>query len=164
MSTYGHELSTHILYKIWCCKSSDFKDRGIWLHHQFIFPIEYFQVMAGAGFIFDLLTPVRTLRTGLAKTNKWVSLTLLLDCVNLINTRSNTKEHHGKHCLALSTLSCSKTTMHGSIAGRRKIPRERILCALSYYPVALCAQWVLNFLSGNSNSTAWGPHIAYTGL
>ena len=34
-----------------------FKDCGIWLHHKFIFPIEYFQVMAGPRCIFDLWPP-----------------------------------------------------------------------------------------------------------
>ena len=34
-----------------------FEDFWIWLHHQFVFPIEYFQVMAGPPCILDLWPP-----------------------------------------------------------------------------------------------------------
>ena len=82
-----------------------FENCGIWLHHQFIFPIEYFQAMAGPPWP---LTPVCAPLTGLGKPNKWFFFDLLLDCANLINTRPNTKEYCEKLCLALSTLSCPK--------------------------------------------------------
>ena len=56
----GMNYAIHILYKYGVANQATFEDSGIWLHHQFIFLIEYFQVTAGPPCIFDIWPPYVT--------------------------------------------------------------------------------------------------------
>ena len=130
----------YILYKIWCCKSSDF-----WRLWDLSPPPVYHshQVLSSHGWTtlhIWPLTPVHAPWMGLGKPNKWVSSILPLDCTILGQMQKNIM----KQIVMLSALRLAQNNpdINGSKADRKKMHRERILCAIGYYPVALCAQWV----------------------
>ena len=148
LSTYGHELcNTHIVQTLvlqikWLLKIVGFDSAT-----SLSYPLSTFKSCLDhlAYLTFDPHTRTTDGRREAKQEGFFNSTTRL----HLSSILSQIQKNIVKN-IALLSASClaqklgNNPDIYGSIAGGRKISRERILCALSNYPVALCTQWVFN--------------------